>query len=339
MSDEKYLDKEVTLVINNSFLEIYTELDLNKNIQCIGIDIYKFENNFFYLLHVALKLQKFKYDDLISCIYSRFFYADVIAYFIDSRNKVTFADTGITSGLLNITNKIYSRLIHTERQFDFYANKQLVEKFLGKKLNTQFALPATYTFKPNKIYTEPLQGKQYIVMVIGATEHIRTWSLDNFINLAELLNKHYGYTIVIVGSKQDESLYKNKLTSSPDHILNLLGQTSFSDLLSLCHASQFIVSNETGVVHLGCMLNKCVFVVSCGNSYGRFSPYPLDMKVNYNIIYPSGFEELNCNENEVEAIDINLVTVAQVYSVISNKLTINTMGQSVSKPLNIRYTQ
>jgi ADP-heptose:LPS heptosyltransferase len=91
-----------------------------------------------------------------------------------------------------------------------------------------------------------------------------------------------------------ESLYKDK-------VYNLVGKTTLIEFLQVMAGSDLMISNETSAPHFAVALDKAdVIVLSNGNHYGRFTPYPKDISERYRAVYPPAIEENS--ENYLELV-------------------------------------
>jgi hypothetical protein len=57
-------------------------------------------------------------------------------------------------------------------------------------------------------------------------------------------------------------------------------------MLYLLDKSKIVISNETGTAHMSVALEKYTLVVSNGNHFGKFTPYPKEYTDKYYSIYP-----------------------------------------------------
>ncbi|MFI3256347.1 MAG: lipopolysaccharide heptosyltransferase II, partial [Psittacicella sp.] len=87
---------------------------------------------------------------------------------------------------------------------------------------------------------------------------------DLFFNL---INK--GYSIVLLGSKSDswigDKIMKDFVSIS--RVKNLISKTSLLEVSYIIEAASFVVSNDSGLMHIGCALNRKTVVL-----YGPTSP-------------------------------------------------------------------
>ena len=77
-----------------------------------------------------------------------------------------------------------------------------------------------------------------------------------------------------------------------DEYIDLVGKTSLVDLLHVIYNGNLIIANETSAPHFAVALEVAnIFVISNGNHYGRFTPYPNDVTKSYHAIYHPKIEK------------------------------------------------
>ncbi|BCD70371.1 glycosyltransferase family 9 protein [Helicobacter suis] len=125
---------------------------------------------------------------------------------------------------------------------------------------------------------------------LGASEPQRKWSFKSWVELALKISPDF--QIVLCGSKGEINEAQEIMLGFPK-ALNLVGQTTFTELLHILSQSSFIISLETAIPHFAVALGLGpIFVISNANSLGRFEPYPEYIQANYHVIYHPKVEAL-----------------------------------------------
>jgi heptosyltransferase-2 len=81
----------------------------------------------------------------------------------------------------------------------------------------------------------------------------RKWPIENYVLLAEILiEKYSNATIILAGSEldKDEATCFNKL-----HVVNLIGKTTLTDVISLYNSCKLLITHDTGLLHLAKLSN------------------------------------------------------------------------------------
>ncbi|MBX3101902.1 MAG: glycosyltransferase family 9 protein [Bacteroidetes bacterium] len=116
----------------------------------------------------------------------------------------------------------------------------------------------------------------YGLLFPGAGRYYRRWPARYFIQLLDKLrNTHPELPVLIAGGPADEAICA-EIAGGTRHpqVRNLCGQTDLRQLSGLIARARFLVTNETGAFHLAAAHGTPAVVLSNGNHYGRFAPYP-----------------------------------------------------------------
>ncbi len=111
--------------------------------------------------------------------------------------------------------------------------------------------------------------KDYAVMVPGARWETKRWPPGSFGRLASLLPLN----TVIIGSGSDEGIADEIVSLSDGKALSLAGKTSLKDLTEIIRGARYIVSNDSGPMHIAAALGVRVFTVFGPTDPLRTGPY------------------------------------------------------------------
>lgn len=189
---------------------------------------------------------------------------------------ITFPTLEITQFLYRL--KIPFRICTSHRWYAWlYANKlvffsrknsnlheaQLNFKLLNPlgitKIPTLKELQEMYSWKnipsPPTHLTNQLDKKKFKLIIHPKSKgSAREWGIENFINLIKNLDPSK-FQIIITGTK-NEAPYLDKLFNECPDVLNLVGQTSITELLSLIKTCDALVAASTGTLHIAAALGK-----------------------------------------------------------------------------------
>jgi len=319
--EPKYSEYKITLIGNIMWKELAETLDKEYISEFIWIDTKKFHRNIIYRYRTLRKVYSTYYDIVIHPTYSRTYDADNIVKMSNASEKIgSIGDlSNISRWQKRITDKYYTKLIPAQKNimFEFYRNIEFFENLLDKKLDITkpyIKLPANYTFNLE------LPQSNYAVLFIGASANFKKWNIENFGEVAKWIKFNLGYEIVLCGGKEDMGSTKVFERVYNDTYFNLVGKTSLIDLLFVIKNSKMIISNETFFPHMAVALNaKNIFVISNGNHFGRFTPYPREITESYFPIYHPEIEKDLINYEKLSnmyrygsQLDINEITPQQV---------------------------
>lgn len=102
----------------------------------------------------------------------------------------------------------------------------------------------------------------------------KRWPSEYFAALAKMLSGQYA--IWLIGSKKDRDIGEEIKTLSDDACLNLCGMTELDDAIDLISRAAFVVSNDSGLMHVAAALGKPMVAIY-GSSSPGFTP-PLSEK-------------------------------------------------------------
>ncbi len=325
---EKYKNNLITFVGNIAWKTLAEELDREYIDEFIWVDRIKFTRNLFYRYKKLKEITSKGYEVVLNPVYSReFWFGDNIVKLVTAKEKIgSIGDlSNIKKWQKKISDKYYTRLIPAKEEimFEFYRNREFFENLLETKINISKPEIKIKQKKPN--FKLP---KNYALLFIGGGANFRKWNIQNFAKTGEYLKKRYGYDIVLSGGPNDIQDAKNFEKYANYEYVDLVGKTSLIDLLYIVSNANLIISNETMVPHLAVALDKKnIFVISNGNHFGRFTPYPKEITNGYYVIYHpeiekdlENYKRLSNTYGYGSRLDINEITFEMVWDRITKVL-------------------
>jgi len=326
---KKYSDFDITLVGNILWKDIAESLDDDWINHFIWVNPVKFQKDFLYRKKIVTQLNKWRYDILYHPTFSPDYYvAETIVKLIHANTKV-----GIKGDINNTSNwqkslceKTYNYVIEAEEfpLFEFEKNKLINHLFLE-----QSAAIEKPFINANKLKQKNLYPGDYIILFIGGGEEFRKWNNKNWVSLINLFLKEYPYDILILGGpseiKPGEAIKRE--FNNTTRVKNKCGKTTFEELMVLINESKIIVSNDTSAQHLAVALSTPVLVISNGNNYGRFTPYPYSVFASYNVVFPHEIEIIKDKNALAQKLaiksysDINTISPETVFIKIKKLLS------------------
>lgn len=296
---EAYVGYEITLLCNVDFLEIVDACDQSCVDRVIPLDAHKFSlrQSLFYRLQMLYLLNQQTYEVVINPVFHRFSQRDDYLiglinapYKIGSKGFELVNQWYTTTATLGFYDRVYTTLLDAtpEVLFAFERNKEFFSQLLQRPLTeVKYHLPLP-SLPANSSFSPPTGS--YGIFFLGARDLKRKWALVSWVVLAKKISAQF--KIVLCGSK-NEVLDAQQIMESVPEATNLVGKTTLVELLHVLSGARFIVSNETAIPHLSVALGVGpVFVISNGNTFGRFVPYPTHMDANHHVIYHPKVEAL-----------------------------------------------
>lgn len=111
--------------------------------------------------------------------------------------------------------------------------------------------------------------RQYAVMVPSAGKEANRWPAARFGELASRLPVQS----VVVSSKTDAALAEEVVLASKGKAISVAGETGLKELIAVISKARFLISNDTGPMHIAAALNVPVFAIFGPANPLRTGPY------------------------------------------------------------------
>ncbi|VAX28383.1 Lipopolysaccharide core heptosyltransferase I [hydrothermal vent metagenome] len=109
----------------------------------------------------------------------------------------------------------------------------------------------------------------YYVVVPGARWPTKRWPVEYFVDAIKALPT----TAVIVGSREDVDIAGEIALNTEGHSINMAGKTDLKSLFSIIKGASFILSNDSGPMHIGAALSVPVYAMFGPTSEVLTGPY------------------------------------------------------------------
>ncbi|GBD37524.1 ADP-heptose--LPS heptosyltransferase 2 [bacterium HR36] len=160
----------------------------------------------------------------------------------------------------------------------------------------------------------------WVLLAPGTVWPTKRWSALGFASVARQLHRE-GFGIVLVGSARDAAPCQLVHQAVPQ-ALNLVGQTTISQLAALTHRATLCLTNDSGPMHLAVALGKPLVAIFGPTDPLRIGPYGRpDAVIQANLpCVPCYFRRLSqCPHQHACMAQVTPETVLQrVYQVLSN---------------------
>ncbi|MDY0359921.1 MAG: glycosyltransferase family 9 protein [Desulforegulaceae bacterium] len=132
--------------------------------------------------------------------------------------------------------------------------------------------------------------EKYVVLNTGATKPANKWFEKSFSKLSDLIYQNTEFTPVLTGGPEDLDFSEKICEQCINKPLNFTGKTSLGELVEILGNAQFLISSDTGPMHLGVALGV--------KTAGLFGPSnPVRTGPYYGkIITKNNFSCLNCGK-------------------------------------------
>ena len=134
----------------------------------------------------------------------------------------------------------------------------------------------------NLAFMEPRRGQRPVLIFPDSGQRAKKW--NGYAQLTTLLIREGGRKVVWAGNN-----YLPGRESFPDGtFLNLTGNTSLTSLPALLHKADWIISNDSGPMHLSAASGNRVLAIFGPTAPRRFGPFPLDHPKHRAVEAPEG---------------------------------------------------
>jgi heptosyltransferase-1 len=123
-------------------------------------------------------------------------------------------------------------------------------------------------YKQSSPITLP-SSEDYAVLVPGARWKTKRWSPENFGELSSRLL----LSTLIVGSRGDIDVANKIVAISNGKAISLAGKTDLKELIEVMKGARFVVSNDSGPMHIAAALGIPVFAIFGPTDPSRTGPY------------------------------------------------------------------
>ena len=116
--------------------------------------------------------------------------------------------------------------------------------------------------------------KRYVVLSASASNAERNWHADAYCQLADYITQ-LGFTVVLTASaREDEVAIARKISKRcKRNIINFAGSTNLHELMALIQGASFVVSPDSGPVHMAVCLNTPAVGIYAHSNPLRTGPY------------------------------------------------------------------
>ena len=183
--------------------------------------------------------------------------------------------------LVKLGINLYKSIVPvTQRYFDAAKRLDLVDDGLGTELFHDGKIPTKIT--------NSSENKNFIVMAPGAGYFTKRWLPEYFAKLADKLIDKYNAEVYLIGSSADRKICSEIRKSMNNYVHDLSGNFSILETSAIIDASDALITNDTGMMHVAVSQKKPVlaFFGSTTEELGFF-PYGQKYKVLEN-------KDLNC---------------------------------------------
>ena len=279
--------KEITLCGNASWRSLYEQLDNGCFHRVIWIDKQRFKKDLRYRYRLLREIHLAGYDIVINPTFSRDKRHDD-AVVLAAKGRQVYGMVANEENLRNYEKGYDIGMYHhlfrgpEEAVFELMRNRLFAEYVVGSKMDElvwqikEGQLPPVSVILPEK----------YLVIFPGSRSAKRIWPAQYFAEVATYCQQQYDWEVVLCGGPADISYANTFKQLFRGNVIDLTGATRLPELLTILKGAQWLITVDTGSVHLAAAVGCRVSGIFNGSQYGRFAPYPEELTQTIHAIYP-----------------------------------------------------
>ncbi|MDY0132242.1 MAG: glycosyltransferase family 9 protein [Desulforegulaceae bacterium] len=151
---------------------------------------------------------------------------------------------------------------------------------------------------------------KYLVLNTGATKSCNKWFESDFAKLIDLIYENTSFLPVLTGGPEDLEFSVNILERSLKKPLNLTGKTNLYELTEVLRNANFLISSDTGPMHLGVALGVKTLGLFGPSNPVRTGPY------FGKIIRKKDSSCLNCGQKTCKSRDCMKIDPERVFKAV-----------------------
>jgi len=294
---EKYKGYTITFLGNAAWKEIFDEYDAATVDNVIWIQKKKLNKDLLYRYSILKKIRTARISEVINCVFSRsLILDDGFAFVAKADNKIAMKGNKANRGkyAINIENLIYDEIVDAgdEKIFDSIRNANFLSRVLNNPVPIKIRLQLA-----NK--SRSLDFDYFIIFIGAGNKAERKWPLENYIKCAEYVFANYNIVPVICGGGPDKQEADNFMMHYKGKAINYAGKTTLPEYIELCSHARFLLSVDTGPVHMAAAAGCTVIGLFSGVYYGRYAPYPKEISTTFFPVYPVFIDNLIAENNSI----------------------------------------
>ena len=107
----------------------------------------------------------------------------------------------------------------------------------------------------------------------------KLWSNLKFSRLADLLIQRFGAGVIFTGSGQDRKIIQDIILNMKEHAVNLAGETTLKTLAAIYKTTDFLVSTDTGPMHIAAATGTPVVALFGPTAPWRTGPFGFGQQI------------------------------------------------------------
>ena len=198
----------------------------------------------------------------------------MIVYWMKARHTVSY-DVG--GGGYLLTDVVpYPGLTH---KVDYHLN---IARFLGggknSKKGTIYPTPAEHDTVTALLAQKGVQAP-YIAIHPGSRVKLKCWFHDRFSKLCDMLSANYDMNIVLLGSREEQSLLDSIQTLAQQDLVIICGEMNIRELAVTLEGASVFVCNDSAPMHIAAAMNTPTVAIFGPSKSKETAPYDVRCEI------------------------------------------------------------
>jgi len=234
---------------------------------------------------IILKIRRQAPDAIICPIHHIFraFEFDIIVHFSGAQTRIApKGDTIYNAWSPNkITADWYTKLIPDNKSVSLEIEKNIS---FTKALGINYKIDPVPSWDVSKIREDisipeelvkkyPELSKEFCLMAPATSREFRMLPKEKFGEIVKVIKNKYNLYPVFLGAPGEKNICAEVAEQSEIEAVNLCGEVSFLEIVSLMERARFFIGMDSGLTHLACAAGTPTLCILGGGHYGRFFPY------------------------------------------------------------------
>jgi ADP-heptose:LPS heptosyltransferase len=294
-SDPAFSDLPMSFAGNQVLKSLAEELDAVVFSDFTWIDRPRFINSLGYRFRILADIRRKGYSMVIYPSHTRQFWLESLVRVSGAEKKITASAVGryMSDMETKLSAGWYSSVIDTGSlpMFEFYRNRLFFSSLSPSAAGVDSMECSVLSRTPKQ---------KLLLFAPGASTEERKWPSVSFSQLIMRLQEILpGFSFGIIGSRAEREECNRIAEESGVMVYNYAGECSLPESLRLIAGAILLVSNESSPVHMAATTGTACVVISNGNHFSRWNPYPESLAPRILTCYPSRFGNVQNNREEL----------------------------------------
>ncbi len=266
-----YPEAEIDWIVEERNGELLLDHPYLRRVFFFKKDFFKNPGKFFSFIR---NLRKTQYTAIID--FQGLLKSGILTFFAKSRYKIGFSNHREGSPLFyNVKFPPFDPELHAVKRYLLLVKNTV--NFLTPEVSFSFPEDEILYHHPLVEHKPTLETKRpYLILIPGARWETKLWPFahwKSFLELSSELRKKYDFYFIGSEKEREIKIWAEEMEKSFSGVFSLIGKLSLKEVVFLIKRAEFIVSVDTGTMHLASLLNRPILALFGPTSPQRTGPW------------------------------------------------------------------